>query len=183
MKKFSLETRKKMSDGLMIALTTFFASIISVGLTSLVSYVVAKNKQPAEISQIKADTSLTGGELAAKYQSIANNQADQNIELAQNNMVLKKQIEVLQNDVDELKAARISDREEFRKTFEEERTRTQKILEEERARADKFENYNNRLVLQLQSWEIIPVPYNVSEFKNNIKKNCVDGAEMLSENK
>jgi GMP synthase PP-ATPase subunit len=167
------------SEGITIALITLIASAISVGVTSLVTYLINKNKVQPEINQIKADTSLTGGELAAKYQTIANTQADANIELAKDNMELKKQIEVLTNDVEELKRSRIADREEFRKTFEEERERNQKILEEERARADKFENYNNRLIFQLKSWEIIPVPYSLDEFKES-KKNCIDGAEVIT---
>jgi TolA-binding protein len=171
-----------MSDTTLLTLATIFASLISVGITSLVAYLANRSKAPAEVSQIKADTSLTGGEIAEKYQKIANNQADANIELAKDNMELKKQIELLQNDVEELKASSIANREEFRKTFEEERVKTQRILEEERTRADRFENYNNRLVLQLQSWEIVPVPYNLSEFKQN-KKACIDGAEIMPENK
>ena len=170
-----------MSDGLIIALATLIASGISVGITALVSYLMNKNKIGPEVSQIKADTSLTGGEIAAKYQAIANSQADQNIELGKNNLELKKQIEVLQNDVEELKAARITDREEFRKTFEDERIKNQKILEEERARADKFENYNGRLLLQLGSWEIIPIPFDIQSFKDEMSnKKCIDGSDMGS---
>ena len=170
-----------MSDTALITLATLIASVVSVGITSLVSYLITKNKQPAEVSQIKADTSLTGGEIAEKYQKIANTQADANIELAKDNMELKKQIEVLQNDVEELKASRITDREEFRKTFEEERAKNQKILDEERARADKFENYNGRLLLQLGSWEIIPIPFDIQSFKEEMSnKKCIDGSDMGS---
>ena len=170
-----------MSDTTMITLATIFASVISVGITSLVTYLINKYKAPVEVQAIKADTSLTGSEIAAKYQAIANSQADQNIELGKNNLELKKQIEVLQNDVEELKAARITDREEFRKTFEEERAKNQKILDEERKRADKFEAYNGRLLLQLGSWEIIPVPWDLISFKDEMSnKKCIDGSDMGS---
>lgn len=170
-----------MSDALIVALSTICAALISVGATFLVIW-FNKNKTSAEAGNLNVDSSLKGGELANRYFDIAERQAKKNENLEIDNMELKKQVEVLQNDVDELKKARIADREEFRKTFEDERVKNQKILDEERTRADKFENYSDRLIFQLHSWEITPIPFNLIEFKQS-KKTCIDGSEIMPENK
>jgi predicted RNase H-like nuclease (RuvC/YqgF family) len=156
-----------MSDTLLITLATIIASIISVALTQLVGYWIAKKKTASEINQIDVNADAMEGELAERYLTIAERQAKINTELNGINMELKKKVEALESDVEELKKARITDREEFRKAFEEEREKT-----------ELYKNYNDRLISQLSSWAIVPVPLDVIGAKDLIKKNCIDGAEI-----
>lgn len=171
-----------MSDALIIALSTISAALISVGATFLVIWFNRK-KTSAEAGNLNVDSNLKGGELANRYLDIAERQAKKNEDLETDNMELKKQVEALQSDVEELKKARIADREEFRKAFEDERNRTQKIIDDEHRTMEEIKDYNGRLKSQLESWRIVPVPFDINRYKEELKKSCIDGSEIMSENK
>jgi hypothetical protein len=166
-----------MSDTVLITLATIFASLISVGITSLVSYLIAKNKSKAEIGNINVDSSLKGGEVAThfidlserlskKYETSEQEKENLKKQVEQEKMELKKQVEQLQRDVDELKRLREEDRKEL-----------MKIIEDEK-------DYSSRLELQLSSWRIAPVPRDIDSAKLAMKENlCIDGDDMVSESK
>jgi hypothetical protein len=153
-----------MSDALIIGLSTVFASILSTIAIFFVSQWVNSRKLPVEIKQMSADTSLTKGDLAEKYQGIANRQADENIELTKQNMELKKQIEANRDEMMLIINENKKELEKIRKT-----------LDEEIIRGRNFEDWARRLVLQLQSWRIEPVPFDVNMIKEEMKKNCTEG--------
>jgi hypothetical protein len=151
----------------------FIASLVSAGLAFWAAMFINKKKVPVEVRQIKADTDLTGGELAEKYQQIANTQADKNIALTQANNDLSAKIDALEQDMINLKQTRLDDKVEFKAALEEEKQRSIKAED----RAIKAENYIKRLLLQLSSWNIIPVPYDVEMAKDELRRSCIEGSK------
>lgn len=139
-----------MSDAVIIAL----ASVLSVVLSQIVSWFINRQKQPAEINKMRADTDLTRGELAQKYQDMASKAVDETNEIAKSlrqreeeflieKKELTKAIETLQGQMKDLGIA----------------------FEEQKEENDKWKNYIERLICQLKSWEIVPTPLDLEEAK------------------
>ena len=60
---------------------SIISSIITVLIIQGVSMWVNKRKVPAEVNKLEADTRSVNGDLIEKYQKVAANTADENLEL------------------------------------------------------------------------------------------------------
>jgi hypothetical protein len=141
-----------MSDGIMIAIITTLATIFTVGITQLVTYLIAKNKKLPQNEKITADASLSRGDLAEKYQKIANKQADENILLREENDKKEAENEALMGKIEEL-------RQEM-KVLDDKRTQE---IDELRREFESWKNYAIRLNMQVMSWGLVPVPFSVKD--------------------
>ena len=146
---------------LLSILTIFGSGIFATLMTYLVSMYVNKRKLPVDLESIKATTNLTGGEIIEKYQEIATKQADKNI-------LLEKQLE----DQDQQSIAEKGLMMNEIKKLREEMLTLDKISEgkiivltqqlvECRAELKKSTDYITRLLAQLCSWRIEPVPFEI----------------------
>lgn len=163
-------------------LTIFTASLFSAGLAYTTAMWVNKRKVPVEVKKEKVNTELVGGELAEKYHSLANLQADENIELTQQNMELKKQIDEQNKEHrKEIEEIKVSMLELDKKHLAKEKELEDKINDEvakreaEAKKREEAEDYIRRLILQLQSWRIQPVPFDVDKIKEEIRQSCIEG--------
>jgi hypothetical protein len=86
---------------------------------------------------------------------------------------LSAKIDALEQDMINLKQTRLDDKVEFKAALEEEKQRSIKAED----RAIKAENYIKRLLLQLSSWNIIPVPYDVEMAKDELRRSCIEGSK------
>jgi hypothetical protein len=143
-----------MSDEIMIAIITTLATIFAVGITQLVTYLLARNKKLPQNIKITADASLSRGDLAEKYQNIANKQADENILLREENDKKEAENEQLMGKIDELRdemnakdQLRVKEIDDLRKEFE------------------SWKNYAMRLNMQIVSLGFVPVPFDTEDAK------------------
>jgi hypothetical protein len=144
--------------------SVFVASVISAGLAFLASMYVNKKKMPVDIAKEKTEISLNEGGLAEKYHSLANLQADENIELTNQNMELKRQIDNVRVELLEMDRKHVQRENEL-----------EAKLEEEVKKRLIAEDYIRRLLYQFKSWNITPVPYDVEDVKEQIKQACIEG--------
>jgi hypothetical protein len=150
-----------MSEGLIIALSTVVASIVSVAISQLVSSFVARKKLPSEIEQIRVDSDLTEGEIIEKYQKIARDQAVDNIELS-------KQLKFKEEEKKELSASLKTLYEQMILLDNNHKKEIEDLklsFEKERLENVAWREWAKRLVFQLQSWSIVPVPFDITEAK------------------
>jgi len=150
-----------MSDAVLIALSTAFASVVSIIISQLVAGWISKRKTEAETGKINSDRDLSKGDLVQKYQKIATDQADENIELSDK---LKTQ----EAEKIELLTSMKSLREEMLlldSSHKIEIAELKASFEIERKENEKWRDWASRLVLQLESWKIIPVPFSPEEAK------------------
>ena len=99
-------------------------------------------------------SNLTDVEITEKYRKIISDTIDENRELTEEGNRLKQDIEKLRCEMLALNEARKNEQESLRKSFE-----------YEIERGKKFEDWARRLVLELQAWEIEPVPFDLDEAK------------------
>jgi hypothetical protein len=147
----------------LIVLTTSLASIISIIISQLVAAWITKRKNIAEIEKVQSDTSLSEGDLVLKYQKIAVDQADENIELS-------KKIKIQEGEKIELLTSLKALREEMitlDNSHKEEIIKLKESFEAERKENLMWKDWARRLVLQVQSWSLIPVPFSLEEAKKN----------------
>jgi hypothetical protein len=160
-----------MSDAVLIAI----ASLLSVGITQLIAYLINKNKikaekakNEAETGKIEADTDLTEGEIIEKYQRIAARTADENIKLA-------KAMEKREEEFAIEKETFTKEIGKLKKDFRELKT----AFEELKIDNAKWKDYAQRLIYQLKSFDVIPVPLDLSDIKTTI----IDQEEMEKQSK
>lgn len=173
---------------LIIGILTLAGSIVVTLGTMRISMWVNKRKVPVEVDKDiaetekeRAETKLVEGGLAEKYHSLATLQAGENIELTNQNMVLKKQMEdqsiVHQKQIDELRTQMLDiDRKHVQKENE-----LEEKLETEIKLRLTAEDYIRRLLYQFKSWDIVPVPYDVTQAKEQIKQTCIEGNTFIGE--
>lgn len=152
-----------MSDGLIIGILTILGSALATYLTYRVSMWINKRKVPVEINQIKADTNLSEGELIEKYQSIASKQADENLELIKENNTMKGEKKDLMAALQKLHDEMMSLDEKHNSELKELNHKVDLQIKEN----EKLRDWVRRLILQLESWNIVPVPFDIEEAKKN----------------
>jgi len=152
-----------MSDVVQVALITTLASLISIGATYLIGMWVNKRKVPAEVSQIKADTDLKSGELVSKWRGIVDDVTDDNIELTKRIREGEEEKKQIMQALNQLRF----DMEEKDKFHKEEIEELKRSFEEEKIKNLKWRDWAGRLVQQLNSWQIIPVPFDLDEAKKD----------------
>jgi flagellar motility protein MotE (MotC chaperone) len=150
-----------MSEGLIIALLSVIGSAVVAYLTVQGTAWVNKRKVPAEVEKIGADTRLVNGELAGKYQQIASNTADENIELATQLKAKEAEKKQLNKVVDELRQEMLT----MDQRHIEELNDLRKEFEDERLENLKFKDWAERLVYQIKSFGLTPVPFDIEEAK------------------
>jgi hypothetical protein len=156
--------------------TIFLASVISAGLAFLAAMWVNQRKVPVEVDknkaeteQSKAETKLVEGGLAEKYHSLANLQADENIELTNQNMELKKQIDDVRIQMLELDRKHVAKENEL-----------EAKLEEEVKKRLAAEDYIKRLLYYFKAWEIEPPPLDLETAKaEKVQKLGIEGASKF----
>ena len=139
-----------MSDALIIGLASIIAGILGTALSLLITWWINKNKENASTKLISADTDLKSGELVAKWRGIVDSVTDDNIELA---LQLKTKEGENKSIMQEFKKLRI-ELDERDKKYSEEMLELRKEFED-------WRDWANRLVLQLRSWNLVPVPFDV----------------------
>jgi predicted RNase H-like nuclease (RuvC/YqgF family) len=156
-----------MSEGLMIAIITALATILTVGITQGVAYLIARSKKTSKNIKYEADASLSRGDLAEKYQKIASTQADENIRLNKEidkkegeNENLMSQISELRHDMEAMDKKHTIDIENMKIAHEQE-------IGELRCEFEKWKSWATRLNMQLMSWQIIPVPFDLDKAKES----------------
>ena len=139
-----------MSDVLLIGLASIIAGIIGTISSFFLTAWVNKRKAPAEVRLISADTDLKSGELVAKWRGIVDSVTDDNIELASQlkikdgeNKTIMQEFKKLRMELDERDKKYSEEILELKKEFED------------------WRDWANRLVLQLRSWNLVPVPFDV----------------------
>jgi hypothetical protein len=116
-----------------------------------------KHRMPSEERQLKIDGDLTSGTLAEKWEAMASRLTDKNISLEQQldkegvahaveQDNLMREIERLKTEVKEIKSS----------------------FEQERIENAKWRDWARRLVLQLQSWNITPTPFDLEQAKKDM---------------
>jgi hypothetical protein len=150
-----------MSEGLIVGILTVIASVIATFFTFKVAMWVNKQKVPFEVKEIDANTRLKNGELAGKYQQIASNTADENIELANRLKAKEAEKKQLNKVVDDLRQEMLT----MDQRHIEELNDLRKEFEDERLENLKFRDWAERLVYQLKSWNLDPVPFDLQEAK------------------
>lgn len=150
-----------MDAQLLSILTIFGAALASTAATFFVSMYVNKRKLPVDIEGIKATTNLTGSEIIEKYQKIVTDQADENIEIRNQLHDKDKQHNAerleLMNEITKLRGEMLA----LDKVSEDKIEELSVQLVECRAELKKSTDYITRLVAQLCSWRIEPVPFEV----------------------
>jgi len=152
-----------MSEPMQIVIITTIASLISIGATYLIGMWVNKRKVPAEVKQINADTDLKSGELVSKWRGIVDEVTDDNIELTKRIREGEEEKKQIMQAMSQLR----SDMEEQNKTHCQEIEALRKSFEEERIENLKWRDWASRLVQQLNSWRIVPVPFDLDEAKKD----------------
>ena len=149
----------------LIIFTTFLASIVTTLLANYGARWIDKRKVPVEVKQINANANLTDSEIADKYREMIGKTADENIELMEKNKQLR-------DDIEQLRCEMLASNASNKRFLEESNATNQKALQELRQsfeteieRGKKFEDWARRLVLELQAWNIEPVPFDVEEAK------------------
>jgi len=139
-----------MSDALIIGLASIIAGILGTALSLLITWWINKNKENASTKLISADTDLKSGELVAKWRGIVDSVTDDNIELASQlkikdgeNKTIMQEFKKLRMELDERDKKYSEEILELKKEFED------------------WRDWANRLVLQLRSWNLVPVPFDV----------------------
>ena len=154
-----------MSNELMLGLATIIATAISTILTYLLTMWVNKRKIPAEVEQIGANTRLTNGDLVEKYQTIAGNQANENLELSKTLQVEKKEKQELAESLGKLR----QDMDALDQRYKDELTIVKcdfdKKFDAVSKENENLRDWARRLVLQLQSFGIQPTPFDLEEAK------------------
>jgi lipopolysaccharide export LptBFGC system permease protein LptF len=151
----------KMSDAVLIALSSVFATIFSIVVSQVLASWINKRKENVEIRKLKSDTNLTEGDLVLKYQKIAMDQADENVNLA-------AKIKIQEAEKNELLISLQQLREDMLRldqAHREEIARLKETFELERKENEKWKFWAKRLVAQLNSWDLSPVPFDLQEAK------------------
>jgi hypothetical protein len=163
-----------MSDALIGQILTFLASILGVFIIQWGVRWVNKKKVPAEVNQINANTELVKGDIAEKMQKIASATADENIEL--NNELktkeaekkaLMKAINELRNEMETMEERHNSELKELEEKQSKEFKRLSDSFEMEKLENQKWKDWANRLTMQLGSWGLTPVPFDVESAKKS----------------
>ena len=143
-----------MSENTIIAIITVLGSGLATYLTYRVSMWINKRKIPAEIRQMDASTDITSAQLIEKYQDITARTADDKIKLEQKMKEREEShIAEKQNLIIEISGLR-KDVQDLKDQFEIEKKQN-----------DQWKDWARRLVLQAESWGLIPVPFDVEEAK------------------
>jgi hypothetical protein len=168
-----------MSDALILGLTTTFASLLTLLITQGISWWVNKKKVPVEVKKLELDTSLSKGELAEKFQQIASAAADENIELATELKTEKTEKRALMRAIEEIRKEMLIMEErhldELKQSEEKQLIEIKSLresFEKEKIENQKWKDWAHRLALQLGSWGLTPVPFDIEEAK---KKNLYLG--------
>jgi hypothetical protein len=149
-----------MSDALIIGLSTAFATIMAVVVPQLVAYWQNRRK-------VVDDSDLSRVDLAKKYQDIANQQADENSELEgelrtkeeEKKGWMSKYEEVMQ-ELKTMESRHDQEIEELKRSFD---TQISQMKEEN----IQWREWAERLVYQLRSWNLTPVPFSVEDAKKS----------------
>lgn len=142
---------------ILVGLGTAILSFIGIILGNKVAMWVNKRKVPAEVNKIEAETELTEGEIVEKYQAIAIKQADEYTKLAQEKQTLKMAMETKIKELED-KVGILEKKVDLA------------IRENEELR-----EHNVRLIHQLMSWGITPVPQDVEKAKEDFRRMCIEG--------
>ena len=150
-----------MSDAVIIAISTGIASLVAVIIPQLI--LVWQNRH-----KIDDNSDLSKADLVVKYQSIANTQAlankDLEKEIDQKNILIhqkENEKQELNKKLDELYTEIKTIQDNQRIQIDEMKT----SFETERVENEKIRNWAKRLVLQLQSYNITPTPFDVEDAK------------------
>jgi hypothetical protein len=150
---------------LITLLTTTLASVISIVVQQLIAWLLTRKKTNAETNkeiatthQIDAGTDLSSAQLIELYQGITKRTGQENVEL-------KKQLE-------ELEDAHIKEKESFITEINNMRQEVNDLKNEFKTKFDlaqkeneQWKDWARRLALQLESWRIVPVPFDIEEAK------------------
>ena len=154
-------------------------------LSALISFYLGKKRLPSEINKIKADTNLSSGELAEKYQQIASKAADENLNWQNQIREKEEEKQSLMTTLRSLKDDMLSMDEKYKNQIAciDEKYKTQIFelqsqMNEERKESDKWRDWARRLSLQLRCWDIEPVPFDTEEYKQKRM-----GADQVEDNK
>ena len=143
-----------MSESLILGIMTILGSILATLVTYKITTEVNRKKVPAEVKQINANTDLSTGELADKYLGIANRTADENIELA-------KELKIREEN-------HLAERTEFINEIKGLKQDVKDLtvrIEQAEKENEQWKDYIQRLIYQLKSWDVVPVPLSVREAK------------------
>ena len=152
-------------DASTLAIVISLISLAGVLFPNLVSLYMFKRKAPSEINQLNIDSSLSQGNLAEKYQNIAQKQADENIELSKDIEEKERENKELMGKIDELRDQINGLDVKYKSQIDELKSNYCSELKEMKDKYDKLEDWAKRLVYQLESWDIEIVPYDLKEAK------------------
>jgi hypothetical protein len=147
-------------------LTIIISGVISVIILIVGKYlekIINKSKDDAAVGLISADTDLRSGDIVKKYQDIARDQADENLELSSQLKIEKEEKKTLVLSLQQIKV----DMESMKIEHREEIKRLEGKFDEERKENEAWKNWALRLSMQLKSWEIEPCPFSPEEAKRN----------------
>ena len=147
-------------------LTIIISGVISIIILIVGKYlekVINKNKDNATVGLISADTDLRSGDIVKKYQDIARDQADENLELSSQLKLEKEEKKTLMLSLQQIK----TDMESMKTEHREEIKRLETKFDEERIENEQWKDWAKRLSMQLTSWRIEPVPFDLEEAKKN----------------
>jgi len=139
-------------------------AILVTALNTIVTLIINKQKINAETKRLNSQATNEEGSAVETFQKTLSITAKENQDLVGRNISLQK-------DIEKLRCEMIERDEENKKSL----SQLKIDLQEAIARGDKFEEWARRLVYQLQSWKIDPVPLDVELEKEKIKANCIEG--------
>jgi hypothetical protein len=151
-----------MSDAVLVVLTTSVASIVSIVFSQLIAGWISRRKTEVDIGKVKSETNLSEGDLVLKYQKIAMDQADENTGLSNRNKQQEAEKTELLTALQELR----NDMQKMDQSHKEEIAKLNQSFETERQENLLWKFWAKRLVLQLRSYDILPVPFDLSEIKS-----------------
>jgi hypothetical protein len=162
--KFVVETGT--TDSFTITQLYYVIAITAVLVTALntgVNLLVNRQRIKAETDRLNSQATSEEGSAVETFQKTLSITAKENQNLVGRNISLQK-------DIEKLRCEMIERDEANKKALVEMKTDLQEAI----ARGDKFEEWARRLVYQLQSWKIDPVPLDVELEKEKIRQNCIE---------
>jgi predicted nuclease with TOPRIM domain len=161
-----------MSDAWVTGLLILAGTILSLGGSIGITVWLNRKKVSLEPQQIQADTTLKSGEVTAHYLDMFERVSKKYDDSETEKVELRKQVEKLQNDVDDIREQTQKEIDDLKKQMKKDHDELMTLLEDEK-------DYSGRLELQLSSWRISPVPRNIDAAKLALKENlCIDGSDL-----
>jgi antitoxin component of RelBE/YafQ-DinJ toxin-antitoxin module len=154
-----------MSETLTIALIGIAGTIISTLITLLITNWINKRKLPAEIGKLESEKRASDSNAAEKFQGMAIKQADENAELSEKLKIKEQEKKELKTELDKIRSDILIMDKTHKQEIEEVKKDLNIRLDEVIKENELLRDWASRLVMQLQSFKIVPTPYDIEDAK------------------